>query len=151
TMKKDSKVFLAITSSENIYSAIYAYKSYSNYLDKKNAIIQEDIDPLNFNLTSKLITKIRNKIKKILVSGNYFFCSIRLKPKKKDPKGNIIFRPIHYMLNQYDLIAMVSILNFFMYSFIDNKRYLSEISNSIPSNFYGSLPNDDYDSLYMSW
>lgn len=163
---KTSNLYSTILDSKNIYNAIYSLES---YVFEKGLLSEEDLDlfnklsdKYNYTLIENVIEECQLLLGKILDNPDELFeISVFFKLKKyKEDDESVAYRPIHTagLITQ---ICIVCLLNQIMYddsfggnSKKKNKKYsrkLSEISNLIPSNFYGNIPSLKPESLFISW
>lgn len=146
-----------ILSDQNIYSAIYAVKSYisePNLLDQNDLMTYHRLmDKFDFNGTVKTVME---ECKKTLTSKldnpqELFEVSVYFKLKKYDEKENeISFRPLHTssLVNQICMAAMLIPL---MFDDTDGTRRYSELSKMLPHNFYGNIPSENVESIFKYW
>lgn len=151
-----NKLYEILTSNTNIFSAIYSLES---YIFEKNLLTQEDLD-LYYKLQDKydedtisnVIKECKTKLDEVLLNDKIFDIQVFFKTKKYDKKCNKVeFRPIH-TADLITQICIVSILNIIMFSIKqDRKRQLSDLSQLLPSNFYGNLPSSEYENIFYDW
>ena len=151
-----------IISNENIYLAIYCLDSYvfnPELLDDKDKQnLNELKDKFAYDLLLKegegIIYKVRKRIIKLLDDPNDFVdTKVYFRPKKYDEiKNKIISRPLH-TAGIIDQIALVSLLNIFIYDYPkkNTKLSLSNLSKLIPSNFYGNRVSLKPEELFKPW
>lgn len=156
---RDSELYKKITSSGNIFTAIYGVES---YIFERNLLEEEDISRLNelkdkYNVTiiNKQIEECQTMLDKILCSEDKLFdVTVYFKYKKIDAENDstdVKARPIH-VADLTSQICMVCMLNVLMFEDSHEKgRLLSEISNMLPSYFYGNVPSTDLENLFVPW
>lgn len=153
---KNTDLYNEILSETNIFSAIYSLES---YIFEKNLLSDKDLelfyilgDKHNSKLTSKTIKRCQKKLADILTSDNFFDIQVYFKTKKYDAEKDVVeCRPMHTadLLTQ---ICIVCILNVIMYKENKNgERELSDLSQLIPSNFYGNLPSTIPERIFYNW
>jgi hypothetical protein len=145
-----------VLSNTNIFSAIYSLES---YVFEKNLLSQPDLD-LYYKLQDKyddatisdVIDKCKTKLDEILLTDKKFDIKVFFKAKKYDKENDKVeFRPLH-TADLITQICMVSILNIIMFSTNEkDKRQLSDLSQLLPSNFYGNLPSAEYEKIFYDW
>ncbi len=153
-------LFDTITHQRNIYKAIYALDS---YICERNLLSVEDLkcyyqlkDKFDFDGTIKdVIEKCQKKLEKILNEENddFFTVSVYYKIKKlKDENGKqlVTYRPLH-TASLIDQICMAALLIPLMFDDSKGVRNKSELSRMIPHNFFGNMPSESVDSLFMNW
>lgn len=153
-------LFDTITHRRNIYKAIYALDS---YICERNLLSVEDLkcyyqlkDKFDFDGTIKdVIEKCQKKLEKILNEENddFFTVSVYYKIKKlKDENGKqlVTYRPLH-TASLIDQICMAALLIPLMFDDSKGVRNKSELSRMIPHNFFGNMPSESVDSLFMNW
>lgn len=164
-----------IISDRNIYRAIYALES---YIDEPYLLGYEDLklfyllsDKFNWELIDETICKCQDKLSKILTNPKELFdVEVYFRLKKYDEKETneykLKYRPLH-TARLLDLICMVAILQVLMFEDSDENghikedatlseekrhgRNLSDLSKSIPHNFYGNKPSDSVDRIFQKW
>ena len=143
-----------IMSDSNIFSAIYSLES---YIFEKNLLNKKDLD-LYYKLQDKYddttikntIKACRSKLETVLTKDDYFGVEVYFKIKKIEG-DKIKFRPLH-TADLITQICIVSMLNVIMFSKNKNgKRQLSDVSQLLPSNFYGNLPSAEYENIFCDW
>lgn len=152
-----------IISSENLYKAIYAVDSYiteKNLLsakDRRTLLYLRDKFSFTFNgLISQTIEECRNRLTKILNHNDILFdVEVYFKLKKFDPEsendaGHVEYRPMH-TAPLIDQICMAALLIPLMFDDKDGKRELSELSQLIPTNFFGNIPSRKVSRLFVDW
>lgn len=153
-----SNLYDYIVSDKNIFLAIYSVKTYifnPELLDEKNRIILEGLqDIFDENYICDTIKIIRNRINEVLINHDEFFVSkVFFKPKKYE-ENRVVYRPLH-VADVYEQIAMVALLNIFIYEIPEaktgNKLMLSNYSRLIPSNFYGNRVSIEPEELFKCW
>ena len=153
---KNTDLYKKILSQENIFSAIYSLES---YIFEKNLLSNKDLslfyslgDKHNSKLITKTIKSCQKKLEDILTSDNFFDIQVYFKAKKyNSEEGSVECRPMHTtdLLTQ---ICIVCILNVIMYKENENgERELSDLSQLIPSNFYGNLPSTIPERIFYDW
>ena len=153
-------LFDTITHRRNIYKAIYALDS---YICERNLLSVEDLkcyyllkDKFDFDGTIKnVIEKCQEKLKKILneEDDDFFTVSVYYKIKKlKEENGKqiVTYRPLH-TASLIDQICMAALLIPLMFDDSKGVRNKSELSRMIPHNFFGNMPSESVDSLFMNW
>lgn len=153
---KNSKLYQIVLSDTNIFSAIYSLES---YVFEKKLLSQPDLD-LYYKLQDKyddatisaVIEKCKTKLDEILLTDKKFDIKVFFKAKKYDKENDKVeFRPLH-TADLITQICMVSILNIIMFSTKEkDKRQLSDLSQLLPSNFYGNLPSAEYENIFYDW
>ncbi len=153
---KNSKLYQIVLSDTNIFSAIYSLES---YVFEKKLLSQTDLD-LYYKLQDKyddatisaVIENCKTKLDEILLTDKKFDVKVFFKAKKYNKENDKVeFRPLHTsdLITQ---ICMVSILNIIMFSTKEkDKRQLSDLSQLLPSNFYGNLPSAEYENIFYDW
>lgn len=152
---ENSKLYEFIISETNIFSAIYSLESYifeKNLLNKKDLKLyyklQDKYDKITIEDT---ISKCKKKLEEVLIEDNFFDIEVFFKIKKINDLGKIEFRPLH-TADLITQICLVSMLNIIMFSTnLNSKRQLSDISQLLPSNFYGNLPSIEYENIFCDW
>ncbi|KAA6332668.1 hypothetical protein EZS27_018850 [termite gut metagenome] len=155
---KETKLYKDITSKENIFTAIYSIESYvfERYLlDNEDIVrlnaLKDKYDEKNIN---SVIKECEEKLEKILCEkDNLFEASVYFKFKKIDEEEQnaVKTRPIH-VTDLISQICIVCMLNLLMFEDSHEKgRQLSEISNLLPSYFYGNIPSTNLDNLFIPW
>lgn len=144
-----------LTSSENIYNAIYSLNSYifeKGLLDNKDITLFRNLqDKYNFKLIDTVIKQCQEKLKFILNSDELFKIKVYFKMKKFNEKKNEIeYRPVHTsdLITQ---ICIVALLNVIAFNDTNGNRELSDISKLIPSNFYGNIPSNNVETIFHDW
>lgn len=162
--KKTGKLANIILNKNNILIAISKAKSSidkKGYSSKKGEQIIKDynkkVDLFNVEKTSKLISDVEERLKKILLENKRFLVHV-VRVFKKIEGGGVKYRYLHIPDSLEDLISMIAILNVFIYDVTDpsNNDYphnlkLSNISKSFPANFYGNLPEEEINMLFKPW
>lgn len=153
---KNSELYRLVLSDTNIFSAIYSLES---YVFEKNLLSQADLD-LYYKLQDKyndvtissVIEKCKTKLDEILLTNERFDIKVFFKAKKYDKANEKVeFRPLH-TADLITQICIVSILNIIMFSANEkDKRQLSDLSQLLPSNFYGNLPSSEYENIFYDW
>lgn len=152
----NSRLYQMVTSENNIFTAIYSLES---YIFEKRLLSKKDLN-LFYRLRDKyddktirqVIKECQKKLKAVLLSDEKFDVRVFFKAKKYDKENNKIdFRPIH-TADLITQICIVSILNIIMFSIDkDGKRQLSDLSQLLPSNFYGNLPSSEFEGIFYHW
>lgn len=144
-----------LLSEENIFLAIYMLDSYIlnrellSRKDRKELYELKDI--FHVKKIEKMIGDVQERIKGLLEDEeDYFEATVFFKPKKR--KGNeTVFRPLH-TAGLIDQIAMTAMLQALVYDIgTDGKLLPSELSRSLPSNFYGNRISYDGKRLFKPW
>lgn len=150
---KESKVFNFVTSSQNIYNAIYAINSYvfeKGLLSEKDRDLFEKLqDKYNFKLIDEVIYDCKNRLNNILDGDDLFDIQVYFKMKKYVDK-KIIYRPIH-TADLKTQICIVALLNIIIFDDFNDKRELSCVSELFPSNFYGNIPTVEVENIFYDW
>lgn len=152
--KVESKLYNQVISKQNIYNAIYGLNSYifeKGLLDKNDLELYYKLqDKYDFETISDVIEECEKKLIQILKDDNSLFdIKVFFKMKKhKDKK--VIFRPIH-TADLITQICIVSLLNVIVFDDKSGKRELSDVSELIPSNFYGNIPSIDVKNIFYPW
>lgn len=125
-------------------------------------------DKFNWELINYIIRQCQDKLHKILTDSKELFdVEVYFRLKKYDKKSKILkYRPLH-TASLIDLICMVAILQVLMFEDSDENghtkqeeiqhdekkhgRNLSDLSKSIPHNFYGNKPSDSIDRVFQKW
>lgn len=152
-MSEKFDLFKYILSDENIFNAIYSVESYiseKKLLSVEDAMLLQSLrDKYNSKLISEIIKECREKLDYILQSEELFEIDVYFKIKKWD--GKVIHRPIH-SANLITQICIVCLLNTIMFKPLSSgKKQLSEISQLIPSNFYGNIPCTEPERIFYKW
>lgn len=146
-----------ILSEQNIYSAIYAVKS---YISEPNLLDENDLntyhrlkDKFDFDGVVKAIMgECKEKLMSELDNPKELFeVSVYFKVKKyKEEEDEISFRPLHTssLVNQICMAAMLIPL---MFDDSDGTRRYSELSKMLPHNFYGNIPSENVESIFKYW
>jgi len=163
-----SNLYGFITSERNIYRAIYALES---YIDEPYLLDDEDLkklyelsDKFNWPKINKTIVECKSRLKTIFTHpDNLFKVKVFFALKKFDVDNERIkYRPLH-TANLIDIICMVAILQILMFEDEDEKkldakngteyssRNLSDLSKSIPDNFYGNKASKSVDRIFERW
>lgn len=169
-----SPLYNFITSDRNIYRAIYALESYinePNLLSDKDLKLYYDLaDKFNWKKINGVISECRDILGDILTNPDKLFrVNVYFRLKKYDKKTHkVIYRPLH-TASLTDLISMVSILQILMFEDSDEQkaavndadeksedcvkscRNPSDLSKSIPSNFYGNKTSKQVDRIFQKW
>lgn len=145
-----------ILSDTNIYNAIYALNS---YISERNLLSEEDTillsrlsDKFDFDgVVKDVVNKCKKKLDEILNTDKLFKTNVYFKLKKfDDKKRSIVYRPLHTACLT-DQICMAAMLIPLMFDDSEGKRKYSELSKMLPHNFYGNIPSENVDSLFMYW
>lgn len=157
---EDTDLYKKIISRENIFSAIYSLDS---YIFEKSLLTESDLklyyclkDKYNSKLIEAVIKKCENKLKNILdsESNEFFEVKVFFKAKKLEENGEekiIKCRPMH-TASLITQICIVCILNVLMYKESKSgERQLSDLSQLIPSNFYGNIPCTKPENIFYNW
>lgn len=177
---KKASLFKFVTSYRNIYRAIYSLDSYINELyllsDKDLRLYYRLQDKYDWKLINKVIKTCRKKIEKILLyPDKYFKTSVFFALKKFEEveniqngenivEGTIKFRPLH-TASLKDQICMAAMLQVLMFEDSDEieegdenneklknpSRTLSDLSKSIPDNFFGNRVSIKLERIYQKW
>ena len=149
-----------IVSEENVYNAIYCMESYvfeKGLLDENDLELYNALhDKFNFNIITNVIEECQQKLHAIL-SNNMELFDVQVYFKiKKFEKGEtsqddqIRYRPIH-TAKLVDQICMVCMLLPLMFDDRSGKRKRSELTKMIPHDFYGNIPSESVEILFMPW
>lgn len=144
-----------ILSEQNIFTAIYSLESYvfeKGLLSKEDLILYNQLtDKFNEDTIKMVINTCKERITQVLSDENLFDIQVYFKLKKYDEEtGLFVFRPIH-TTDLISQICMVSMLLPLMYQDENGKRQFSELAKIIPHNFYGNVPSDKVDCLFIKW
>lgn len=150
-----SKIYQQITSSEEIYKAIYSLES---YIFEKHLLSESDYqvfmllhDKYNEGFIKEFTQKCIKRIETIINSDALFDCFIFFRPKKYDKAArNVEFRPLH-SASLTDQVCMVVLLSALMFDDSSGKRKLSAISRLLPANFYGNIPSLKVTEVFKPW
>lgn len=143
-------------SKENILYAINTLPSYLEYRVLPNDLRRKFSKYTNIydsETLKNIIEEVQKNIKKLKDDSDYYL-EVDVIKKLKSYDSNKVeyqYRYIHVPKNYIDLITMVSILNVFMYKKIDKNSEESDLSELIPSNFYGNLLGDGIDNIFVPW
>ena len=153
---KKTNLYKKMVSEENIYLSIYSIDA---YIFNEELLNEEDKgllislkDKFDFEIINSTVKKVKKRINALIVDeNNYINAKIYFNPKKYD-ENKVHFRPLHTAVI-IDQIALVSILNMFIYEFSvsEEKLVLSNISRLIPSNFYGNRVSLKPEELFQPW
>lgn len=157
-MKNHTKLYEKIISSENIFAAIYSLES---YIFEKNLLSKSDLklytklkDKYNTTLIEKTIQECKKRLETILNSDEFFNIQVFFKMKKivkNNDKMIVECRPMH-TADLITQICIVCMLNIIMYKESnDGKRQLSDLSQMLPSNFYGNIPSTTPEKIFYNW
>lgn len=159
-MNKNTDLYRKIISEENIFAAIYSLESYifeRNLLNKTDLATYYKLkDKYNTDLIKKIIRKCKNRLESILNSDDFFSIQVFFKMKKliKDNdtgKDIVECRPMH-TADLITQICIVCMLNIIMYKESgEGKRQLSDLSQMLPSNFYGNIPSTAPENIFYNW
>lgn len=155
-----SNLYQRIINPKNIYLSIYKLDS---YVFNPELLSDEDYvdflklsDKFDKNFIEERIEKIQDIIKDIFINDRFFEIAVYLNPKKYESyserfdNNGMVYRPLHTSdLNS--LIAMVSMLNVLIYENHGDNLILSEIAYSLPNNFYGNIPSEKAEQLFIPW
>lgn len=152
--KIESKLYNQVISKQNIYNAIYGLDS---YIFEKGLLSENDLelyyrlqDKYDFYTMNNVIKKCKEKLINILQDNDDLFeIEVFFKMKKyKDYK--VSYRPIHTsdLITQ---VCIVALLNVIVFDDKSGKRELSDVSELIPSNFYGNIPSTDVRNIFFPW
>lgn len=150
-----SDLYEMVISPQNIYNAIYSLESYvfeKGLLSIKDRKAFDELhDKYNFALIDKVINKCQEKLKVILNSNELFDIQVYFKMKKYDKdNGEIAYRPIH-TADLITQICIVSLLNVIIFDDRSGHRKLSDVSELLPSNFYGNIPSTNVKNIFYDW
>lgn len=153
---ENTELYKRLISDKNIYLSIFSVDSYIfnkellSVADNKR--LENLKDKFNETYITQTIKEVRRCIDKLVLDAQYFVnAKVFLKPKKLE--GNkVIFRPLHTS-DIVSQIALVSLLNMFIYELNNGyeKLTLSNLSRLIPSNFYGNRVSVNPDVLFKPW
>src|SRR5690554_5486539 len=129
-------LFNEVSNDLNIYMSYYSLDTYIDGKTTDSKLFEE-------------FEKIKNR--HIFKKNNFFTVNLRFEVKSVDEEDKIKYRALHQPENLVDLISMVAILNVFKFENITQGLQLSEVSKSIPDNFYGSIPSAEINQLYEPW
>lgn len=158
-MKNDNELYKKIMSEENIFAAIYSLES---YIFERNLLNDADLvkyfklkDKYNTSLIKETIQECKYRLQSILTSDEFFNIQVFFKMKKltKDNKNNSVVecRPMH-TADLITQICIVCMLNIIMFKESDEgKRQLSDLSQLLPSNFYGNIPSITPEKIFYNW
>ena len=158
-MKNDNELYQKIISEENIFAAIYSLES---YIFERNLLNEADLvkyfklkDKYNTSLIKETIQECKYRLQSILTSDEFFNIQVFFKMKKltKDNKNNSVVecRPMH-TADLITQICIVCMLNIIMFKESDEgKRQLSDLSQLLPSNFYGNIPSITPEKIFYNW
>lgn len=152
--KIESKLYSRVISKQNIYNAIYGLDS---YIFEKGLLSKSDLelyyrlqDKYDSNIMNPIIKECEEKLISILQDDDELFeIEVFFKMKKyKDSK--VTYRPVHTsdLITQ---VCIVALLNVIVFDDKNGKRELSDVSELIPSNFYGNIPSTDVKNIFFSW
>ena len=152
-----TKLYETVASRRNIYAAIYSLNS---YIFERALLNKGDIerfsmlqDKFNFTYINSIIKKCQDKLERIFtIQDEFFIARVVFKAKKYDCENKkTIFRPMH-TADLVSQICMVSMLNCVMFNDSSvSGRTLSNISALLPSNFYGNMPSDSLEEIFVDW
>ena len=152
----ESKLYNEVISDENIFSAIYSLDSYIfevNLLNKEDLnLFYELKDKYNKDLIEKVIAGCKEKLEKVLKTNELFNINVFFKAKKYDKgKNEVECRPMH-SADLITQICLVCFLNVLMFKKDKNgRRELSDLSQLLPSNFFGNLPCTEPERIFYDW
>lgn len=141
---------------QNIYNAIFSLES---YIFEPNLLSEDDFkefrklsDKFDWVEIEKVIGKCQNRLETILSNSDELFeISVYFKLKKYDTdKQTLRFRPLH-TAPLIDQICMVCMLMPLMFEDGESGRKRSQLTQLIPSNFYGNIPSCRLDRLFERW
>lgn len=153
---KDTKLYKRLINEKNIFLSIYSLESYifnKELLDDEDKLLMNNLkDKFNEIYINDIITKVQKCLEQLVTDSNCFVeAEVYFNPKKFQD-GEVKFRPLHVssIINQ---IALVSIMNMFIYEFNDGDEQLtiSNISRLIPGNFYGNRVSASPEVLFKPW
>ncbi len=151
-----SNLYNNVISDENIFSAIYSLDSYIFEVDLLN---ESDLkffyklkDKYNKKLIESVIKKCKERIERILKTDEVFNINVYFKAKKYNVvNDDVECRPMH-SADLITQICIVSMLNSIMFKSCKNgKRELSDLSQLLPSNFFGNIPSTDPERIFYDW
>lgn len=161
---KNTNLYKQVIDEKNIFSALYSLESYIfefNLLESSDQDLYYKLkDPYDINTIEFFIKECQTLLEEIITSEKLFDISVYFKAKKyikqttdsKDKTERIECRPMHTskLIIQ---VCLVCILNVIMFSIDNNtyKRELSDISKSLPSNFYGNMPCNNMEQIFYNW
>ncbi len=164
---RETELYKEILSPQNIFSAIYSLDS---YIFEKNLLSKKDLtyyyrlkDKYNQTLIQTTINECQKMLESILCSENLFEIQVYFKAKKletdisedqtesSDAQTIVKCRPMH-TASLITQICIVCLLNVLVYK-NDKKgiRQLSDLSQLIPSNFYGNIPCTSPERIFFDW
>lgn len=153
---ENTELYKRLMSDSNIYLSIYSLDSYifnKELLSDEDKLLMDKLkDKFNETFINQIIEMVRNCLEKLVLEQDFFIeAEVYFNPKKYED-GKVEFRPLH-ISNIISQIALVSMLNMFIYEFNDGdeKLALSNISRLIPSNFYGNRVSTRPEILFKSW
>ena len=155
TSKLYMKLRDRLLSDDNIFKAIYALDS---YVFERGLLSENDINLLcqlrdcyNADLMQHTINDCRKKLEDILDNKQELFeIEVFFKFKSKEDDGSVKYRPLH-STSLENLICMVALLRPLMFDEQTDKIFLSGICKLIPHNFYGNLPSNKVETLFIPW
>ncbi len=152
----NSELFNRIISEENIYNAIYGLDS---YIFERNLLSEDDLkryyrlkDKYDSEFIKEIIFKCKNKLEEVILDDSKLFdIQVFFKIKKYVKENDkVIFRPVH-SADLVTQICIVCLLNVIAFDDRSGKRQLSDVSELIPSNFYGNIPSTNVSNVFYSW
>ncbi len=153
---RETELYKRLISDSNIYLSIYSLESYifnKELLSNQDWILMNKLkDKFQEDVIRTVIKRVRGCLNKLISDPEYFIeAQVYFKPKKYE-NGKVMFRPLH-TASLISQIAMVSMLNMFIYEFNDGneKLTLSNISRMIPGNFYGNRVSTEPEILFKTW
>lgn len=69
---------------------------------------------------------------------------------KKYKDNKVSYMPIH-TADLITQICIVALLNIIVFDDKNDKRELSDVSELIPSSFYGNIPSTNVENIFFSW
>lgn len=153
---KNTLLYKDILCEQNIFVALYSLESYIfevGLLSKNDQILFHKLhDKFNTNQIKKVIKLCQNRLETILTTSEVFDLEVYFKLKKFDQEsGAMDFRPMH-TTNLIDQICLVCLLMPLMFTRTDGSYHeLSDLSKSIPSNFYGNMPSLSIERIFCDW
>lgn len=151
-----SQLIDEILSEQNIFTAIFALESYIfevGLLEPKDQELYYALgDKYNRIVIEKTIKLCENRLQRLLKMDDFIELSVYFIPKKFDQDRNRIeYRPMHSakLIDQICIVCMLKPLMINQYS-IDQYE-LSDLSKTLPSNFYGNMPSGKIDQVFCDW
>lgn len=159
-MNNGMSLYDTIVSKENIYNSIYCLES---YVFEKGLLDKDDLekyvalhDKFDFELIETVIRDCKERLSQILLGEHQLFdVKVYFKVKQfeceKGKEQSIIkYRPIH-TASLIDQICMVCMLLPLMYDDSSGVRKKSELTKTIPHDFYGNIPGNEVEALFKPW